>query len=215
MQKIEPRIKQYEDMGLGLFIHWGLYSQLGVGEWTEFIHERPQAEYEQAIHTFTAADFNPKQIVHEAKKMGAKYIVLTTKHHEGFFLYDTHGLSDFDVMHSPAGRDLIKEFVDACNNEGIKPFFYMATYDWHNPLYKTDFNAYLEYLRKSVELLCTNYGTIGGLWFDGNWNKKDADWHLDELYGTIRRYQRRHDHQQHRPEEYGQGHQSRNRCGDL
>lgn len=189
MQHVEKRISKYEDMGLGLFIHWGLYSQLGVGEWTEFIHNRDRSEYETLSKTFTASQFNPRQIVQEAKRMGAKYIVLTTKHHEGFFLYDTKGLSTFDAPHSAAKRDLIKEFVDACNEGGIKPFFYMATYDWHSPLYKNDFESYLEYLRQSVEILCTNYGKIGGLWFDGNWNKKEADWHLDELYGTIREHQ--------------------------
>lgn len=183
------RIRDYENMGLGLFVHWGLYSQLAAGEWTEFIHERPKAEYEHLIDTFTAEDFDADDLVMAAKEMGAKYIVLTTKHHEGFFLYDTQGLSDFDVMHSPAKRDLVREFVDACHRGGIKPFFYMATYDWHTPLYESDFDAYLEYLRQSVEILCRNYGEVGGFWFDGNWNKKEADWKLPELYGTIRKYQ--------------------------
>lgn len=184
-----PYIAQYENLGLGLFIHWGLYSQLAQGEWTEFIHHRDQHAYEQLQHSFTADQFDAAAIVHAAKQMGAKYIVLTTKHHEGFFLYDTKGLSRFDAMHSPAGRDLIREFVDACRQEDILPFFYMATYDWHSPLYKTDFNAYLQYLQDSVSLLAQNYGPVGGFWFDGNWNKKEADWHLPALYGMIRRYQ--------------------------
>lgn len=189
MNNVISRISNFEDMGLGLFIHWGLYSQLGVGEWTEFIHNRSKADYEKLIHTFTANQFDAKKIVTAAKNMGAKYIVLTTKHHEGFFLYDTKGLSDFDVVHSPANRDLIKEFVGACREQDIQPFFYMATYDWHTPLYENDFDSYLEYLRKSVSILCQNYGKIGGFWFDGNWNKKEADWKLDDLYGTIRKYQ--------------------------
>lgn len=184
-----PRVASYEDMALGLFVHWGLYSQVGRGEWTEFIHEWPQEEYEKLFDRFTAEDFDAHELVRAAKDMGARYIVLTTKHHEGFFLYDTQGLSEFDAPHSPAGRDLVREFVDACNEEGIAPFFYMATYDWHTPLYKNDFDAYLEYLKRSVEILCTNYGKIGGLWFDGNWDKPDADWKLDELYGMIRTLQ--------------------------
>lgn len=184
-----PRIKAYEDMGLGLFVHWGLYSQLAAGEWTELIHERPKAEYERLIETFDARDFDADDLVAAAKEMGAGYITLTTKHHEGFFLYDTQGLSTFDAPHSAARRDLVAEFADACHRGGIKPFFYMATYDWHSPLYETDFDAYLEYLRKSVEILCRNYGEVGGFWFDGNWNKKEADWKLPELYGTIRNWQ--------------------------
>lgn len=183
------RIKNYENLGLGLFIHWGLYSQLKVGEWTEFIHKQKKDKYEQLIYTFNASEFDATAIVHTAKTMGAKYIVLTTKHHEGFFLYDTKGLSSFDVMHSPANRDLIKEFVNACHKENIQPFFYMATYDWHTPLYTHNFDQYLHYLNDSVRLLCKNYGKIGGFWFDGNWNKKEANWRLDELYGTIREYQ--------------------------
>ncbi|WP_338211649.1 alpha-L-fucosidase [Lactobacillus juensis] len=183
------RIKQYEDLGLGLFIHWGLYSQLEVGEWTEYIHHRDKAEYEHLINNFSAKDFVAEQIVLSAKKMGAKYIVLTTKHHEGFFLYDTQGLSEFDAMHSPAHRDLIREFIDACHKLNVQPFLYMATYDWHSNLYQSNFNKYLDYLLKSVEILCKNYGSIGGFWFDGDWNKKEADWKLDRLYGTIRKYQ--------------------------
>lgn len=183
------RIENYENMGLGLFIHWGLYSLLSQGEWTEFIHNIPKDKYELLTKKFVADKFNPKKIVKAAKQMGCNYIILTTKHHEGFFLYNTRGLSNFDAPHSAAKRDLIKEFVDACHDEDIKPFFYMATYDWHNPDYVQDFDKYLEYLRKSVEILSKNYGEVGGFWFDGNWNKKDANWKLDELYGTIRKYQ--------------------------
>lgn len=184
-----PRIKNYEDLGIGLFIHWGLYSQLEVGEWTEYIHQRDQKKYEQLINTFSAQNFDADQIVSTAKKMGAKYIVLTTKHHEGFFLYDTQGLSSFDALHSPAKRDLVREFINACNKQGIKPFLYMATYDWHCDLYQNDFDKYLDYLLESVKLLCKNYGPIGGFWFDGDWNKKTANWKLDRLYGMIRQYQ--------------------------
>ncbi len=184
-----PRIKTYEKMGLGLMIHWGLYSQLAQGEWTEFIHNRPKDSYEDLIHSFSARKFSASKIVKAAKEMGAKYIVLTTKHHEGFCLFDTHDLTDFDVMHSPAHRDLIQEFVAACHREKIKPFFYMATYDWHQPDYEKNFDRYLVYLRKTVQLLCQNYGSIGGFWFDGDWNKKDADWQLPKLYGMIRKYQ--------------------------
>jgi alpha-L-fucosidase len=118
-----------------------------------------------------------------------KYIVLTTRHHEGFSLYDTCGLNDYDAPHSPAGRDLIKEYVDACNEEGVVPFFYHTTLDWYNDDFNNDFSVYLEYLRKSVEILCKNYGKIGGLWFDGNWSKPKEDWKESELYETIRTYQ--------------------------
>ena len=187
--KAEQRILDFENMGFGMFIHYGLYSQLGRGEWVQHIEKIPKEEYMKLADTFTAEKFDARKIVSIAKAAGAKYITMTTRHHEGFSLYDTCGLSDFDVMHTPAGRDLVREFVDACNKHGIMPMFYHTTLDWHHPDYNTNFDAYLEYLRRSVETLCKNYGKIGGLWFDGNWNKPDADWHEDALYATIRKYQ--------------------------
>jgi len=185
----EERVARFEEMGFGMFVHWGLYSQLGVGEWTYKTHKRDMKEYQTLKDTFTAEDFDAEALVLTAKNAGCRYITLTTRHHEGFSLYDTQGLCDFDAPHSPAKRDLIREFVDACNKHGIVPFFYHTTLDWYQPDFEQDFDKYLTYLRKSVEILCRNYGKIGGLWFDGNWSKKGADWKEDELYATIRRYQ--------------------------
>ena len=185
----EDYIKKFEKMGFGMFVHWGLYSQLGKGEWTYAVEEMDMDEYKKLKETFTAEDFDAEELVLIAKNAGCKYITLTTRHHEGFSLYDTCGLNDFDAPHSPAKRDLVKEFVDACNKYGIVPFFYHTTLDWYNPDFNNNFETYLEYLRKSVEILCTNYGKIGGLWFDGNWSKPESNWKLDELYGTIRKYQ--------------------------
>jgi len=183
-------IADFEKLGFGMFIHWGLYSQIGQGEWifTQG-YQGTMEDYEKLMETFTAEDFDAERIVLTAKNAGCKYIVLTTRHHEGFSLYDTCGLNEFDAPHSAAGRDLIREYVDACNKYDIVPFFYHTTLDWHNKDFDDDFDAYLEYLRKSVEILCTNYGKIGGFWFDGNWSKPNSDWKEDELYATIRKYQ--------------------------
>ena len=183
------RVKEFEEKGFGLFIHWGLYSRLGKGEWIQHLAKIPKEEYVKLKDTFTAADFDAVKIARLAKKSGMKYIVLTTRHHEGFSLYDTCGLNDYDAPHSPAGRDLIREYVDACNEEGIVPFFYHTTLDWHHEDFHDAFPKYIEYLRKSVEILCTNYGEIGGFWFDGNWSKPNEDWKETELYSTIRKYQ--------------------------
>ena len=185
----EKRIAHFEKLGFGMFIHWGLYSQLERGEWTFDLHKDSIDKYPDCFNNFTAEDFDAKAICQLAKKAGMKYITLTTRHHDGFSLYDTKGLSDYDVMHTPCKRDLIKEFVDACNEEGLMPMLYHTTLDWQHPDFNNDFDAYLEYLRKSVEILCTNYGKIGGLLFDGNWSKRGADWKLDELYGMIHRLQ--------------------------
>ncbi len=185
----EKRVAEFEKFGFGMFIHWGLYSQLGRGEWVQHHEKIPSGEYEKLASTFTASEFDAHKIAETAKKAGAKYITLTTRHHEGFSLYDTRGLCSFDSPHTPAGRDLIREFVDACNDTGIAPFFYHTTLDWHHPDFNADFKSYLKYLRASVEILCTQYGKIGGFWFDGNWSRPEDDWEEDELYSLIRKYQ--------------------------
>lgn len=185
----EKRIAEFEKMAYGMFIHWGIYSQMGMGEWAKDFFHIPDEEYDKLTGTFTGAKFDAEKIVLLAKGAGMKYITLTTRHHDGFSLYDTKELGNYNSLHSPAKRDFIREFTDACHKHGISPFFYHTTLDWHNPDFKDNFDAYLEYLRRSVEILCTSYGKIGGFWFDGNWSKPDADWKLDDLYGTIRKYQ--------------------------
>jgi len=185
----EKRIARFENLGFGMFIHWGLYSQMEKGEWIMNMEQIPKEEYMKLKDTFTACDFDARKIARLAKRAGMKYITLTTRHHEGFSLYDTCGLNDYDAPHSPAGRDLIREFVDACNEEGILPMFYHTTLDWYDERFNSDFKAYLQYLRDSVEILCSNYGPIGGLWFDGNWSKPDEDWEEDKLYAVIRKHQ--------------------------
>ena len=190
-----PRITAFEELGFGLFVHWGLYSQLGMGEWAMLLHHMDMNRYLELQKSFTAEDFDAEKLARTAKNAGLRYIVLTTRHHEGFSLYDTAGLNEYDAPHSPAGRDLIAEFVSACRKFDIKPFFYHTTLDWSwrgkktPELSEEEFLEYLDYLQSSVELLCRNYGPIGGLWFDGNWCRKTSDWHEDKLYGMIRKYQ--------------------------
>ncbi len=182
-----PYIQRFERLGFGMFVHFGLYSQLKQGEWAFYHHGHVMEDYAPLKDNFCVASM--REIVLTAKAAGCRYITLTTRHHEGFSLYDTKGLSDFDVMHSPTGRDLVREFVEECRKEDILPFFYHTTLDWYQKDFNEDFNAYLDYLYKSVEILCTNYGKIGGVWFDGNWSRPDADWQEDRLYGMIRRLQ--------------------------
>ena len=186
-----PRIARFESLAYGMFIHWGLYSQLGKGEWIQSLEKIPFDQYNELEKTFTAEDFDARAIARLARESGMKYIVLTTRHHEGFSLYDTRGLSKHDALHTPAGRDLVAEFVSGCRAEGIVPFFYHATLDWSwqsDTCDQTKFDEYLDYLHASVEILCKHYGEIGGFWFDGNWSRK-ADWKEDRLYKMIRNHQ--------------------------
>ena len=184
-----PRIQRFEKLGYGMFIHWGLYAQLGQGEWVQHLRQIPMDEYARLKESFTAEKFDGRKIAAIARRAGMRYITLTTRHHDGFSLYDTRGLSDHDAPHSAAGRDLIADFVDGCRQEDIVPFFYHTTLDWYQQSFDEDFDAYLDYLHSSVEILCTQYGEIGGLWFDGNWSKPDADWKEDRLYSIIRENQ--------------------------
>ena len=182
-------IENFKRLGFGMFIHFGLYSVIGRGEWYYMQYVPDKNEYENTINKFKITKNWAKNLVKTAKDAGCKYITLTTRHHDGFSLYDTRGLSEFDAPHSLTGRDLIREFVDECNKEGIIPFFYHTLLDWHNPDYNNDFPEYIDYLDKSIEILCKNYGKIGGFWFDGMWDKPNEDWQEDRIYGTIRKYQ--------------------------
>lgn len=187
-----PRIARFEKLAYGLFLHWGLYSHLGRGEWIQFQEKISVREYAKLISRFTAEEFDARAIARLARQSGLRYITLTTRHHDGFSLYDTRGLSTFDAPHSPAKRDLIAEFSDACHAEGIVPVFYHTTLDWRWNSARCDkakFDEYLNYLNDSVEILCRHYGKIGGLWFDGNWSRPEADWKESRLYATIRRHQ--------------------------
>ena len=182
-------IENFKRLGFGMFIHFGLYSVIGRGEWYYMQYVPDKSEYESTINKFKITKNWAKNLVKTAKDAGCKYITLTTRHHDGFSLYDTCGLSEFDAPHSLTGRDLIREFVEECNKEGIIPFFYHTLLDWHDPDYNNDFPKYIDYLDKSIEILCKNYGKIGGFWFDGMWDKPNEDWQEDRIYGTIRKYQ--------------------------
>jgi len=186
---IPDRLQAFERQGFGLFLHWGLYSQLERGEWFWHHHHHPRADYVALQQTFTAANFDARAWCRLAKGAGCRYVVLTTRHHEGFSLYDTRGLNTFDAPHAPAGRDLVAEFSAACEAEGLGKYFYHTTIDWWHPDFAQNWPAYIAYLRQSVEILCTRYGRVDGFWFDGNWARPEANWELDALYGMIRQHQ--------------------------
>ena len=188
MEKLKY-IEDFERLGFGLFVHFGLFSIAGKGEWYLKLGNADVSRYERLTDKFKVSKNWAKNLVKTAVKSGCKYIVLTTRHHDGFSLYDTCGLSDYDAPHSACKRDLVKEFVEECNKNGIVPFFYHTLLDWKEPTYNADFPIYIDYLDKSVEILCKNYGKIGGFWFDGMWDKPESDWQEDRLYSTIRKYQ--------------------------
>mgnify|MGYP004527038005 FL=1 len=188
MNKNYEYVYNFQNMGFGMFVHFGLFSVIGKGEWSQDLEPFSVEDYEKYVDKFNPDKDWAKNLVALAKESGCKYITLTTRHHDGFSLFDTKGLNKYDSVHSPAKRDLVREFVNECNNAGISPFLYHTLLDWHNPDYKNNFPEYLKYLRESVKILCTQYGKIGGLWFDGLWDKDD-DWQIDILYAMIRSFQ--------------------------
>jgi alpha-L-fucosidase len=212
-QQYEQRMKWFSDAKYGMFIHFGLYSQLG-GEWkgetvkgySEWIQANVQmepAEYDNITASFNPTNFNAEAIVKLAKKAGMKYIVITTKHHDGFCLWDSK-FTDFDIARTPFKRDILKELSDACKKHGIKFGTYYSIIDWHHPSQyveksteKTESNyanpkmkpdqkqVYVTYMKNQIKELIDRYDT-DLFWFDADW----VNWWTNEtgidLYNYIR-----------------------------
>jgi alpha-L-fucosidase len=190
----------FQDARFGLFIHWGVYSVLGDGEWVMNNQQIPIKTYEKLPAFFNPTQFNPAEWVQMAKDAGMKYITITSKHHDGFAMFDSK-VSDYNIVkRSPYGKDVLKMLADECHKQGIKLFFYHSQLDWHHPDYfprgftggswtgreeKGDMNKYLDYMDSQLSELLTNYGEVAGIWFDGMWDKKDDDWRLKKTYDLI------------------------------
>jgi alpha-L-fucosidase len=196
--------REFQDMKFGMFIHWGVYSVLGNGEWIFHDRKLKVDEYNRLPMFFDPEKFDAKTWVSLAKAAGMKYITITSRHHDGFAMFDSK-ISDWNIVaRTPYKKDPLKMLADECHRQGIKLFFYYSQLDWHNPDYyprgqtnwpngrpdQGDFNRYLDqYMDGQLTELLTNYGPIGGIWFDGMWDKPDADWHLDKTYALIHKLQ--------------------------
>jgi alpha-L-fucosidase len=164
-----------------MFIHWGLYSILAKQEWVMHTDQIPVAEYEKLVPQFNPTKFNADEWVSIAADAGQKYMVITSRHHDGFSMYDT-ALSDYKITNTPFKRDPIRELADACARRGdVKLGFYSSLVDWHHPAYRFReqsglvWSDYLEFLHGQVRELCTNYGEIACIWFDGDWPRHLID----------------------------------------
>jgi alpha-L-fucosidase len=191
--------KWFQDAKFGMFIHWGVYSVLGDGEWVMNEKKIPISEYEKIPPQFNPTEFSPGEWVALAKAAGMKYITITSKHHDGFAMFDSK-VSDYDITdRTPYKKDVLKMLADECRKQGIKLFFYHSQLDWHHPDYfplgrtghssgrapQGDWYKYLDYMDGQLRELLTAYGEVGGIWFDGWWDKPDADWRLDKTYKLI------------------------------
>jgi alpha-L-fucosidase len=189
----------FQNARFGLFIHWGVYSTLADGEWVMNNKGIDKKTYEKLPAFFNPINYNPKEWVAMAKAAGMKYITITSKHHDGFAMFDSK-LTDWDIVdRTPYRKDVLKMLAEECRKEGIKLFFYHSQLDWFQenyfPLGRTgqtsgrpaggDWYKYLDFMDGQLTELLTNYGEIGGIWFDGFWDKKDADWRLEKTYKLI------------------------------
>ena len=211
-ENLEAR-RWFSDAKFGLFIHWGVYSILGDGEWVMNNQNISIEEYEKLPSFFNPIDYNPSEWVKMAKDAGMKYITITSRHHDGFSMFDSK-ITDYDIIDSsPYKRDILKMLAEECKKEGIKLFFYYSLLDWHNDDYfprgrtgndipgrnEGKWEDYIDFMKVQLTELLTNYGEIGGIWLDGHWDQKEwdgkkfgnlkVDWHYDELYSLIHKLQ--------------------------
>ena len=161
-------VRRYQKNRFGLFVHWGIYSQIGHGEWVMHTENIPVSDYEKLPPRFNPSRFNADDWAQLMVDSGQKYMVLTSKHHDGFCLFDT-ALTDYKITNTPFRRDPVAELADAFARRGLTLGFYYSLLDWHHPAYRADWPAYVSYYQGQIRELCTKYGDIGLIWFDGYW----------------------------------------------
>lgn len=210
----DERMKWWRDARFGMFVHWGLYAVPagqwkgkeipGIGEWIMERADIPVAEYEPLARQFNPVKFNADEFVGIAKNAGMKYIVITSKHHDGFCLWDSK-VTDYDIIDAtPFKRDILKELSKACRKQGIKLCFYHSIMDWHHPdaqkpFYPNyndskksnpNFARYVEnYMKPQLKELITEYGPLGVLWFDGEWINDWTEPQGKDLYNYVQALQ--------------------------
>jgi alpha-L-fucosidase len=193
---------EFADAKFGIFIHWGIYSMLGQGEWALESQKLNAYEYKNLAAGFYPSKFNAVEWVSAFKNAGAKYLCITTRHHDGFSMFKT-AASDFNIVDAtPFKRDIIKELADECRKQGLKIHFYYSILDWTRedywPLGKTGHNGrqfvdapeepneitpefwqqnalwqhYIAFMKEQLTELLTNYGEVGAIWFDGLWDRE-------------------------------------------
>ena len=205
--------QSFQNDKFGLFIHWGPFSIPGAGEWVMNNRNITVKNYSRLARFFNPIAFNAAGWVSMAKAAGMKYITLITRHHDGFSMWDTK-YSDFNIMNTPYHQDIVKMLADECHKQGVKLFLYYSLLDWRRDDYaywsgntghgtgrtvKGNWNDYIQFMKNQLTELLSNYGEIGGIWFDGYWDQLDndnhdnptprVDWHFREIYDLIHRIQ--------------------------
>lgn len=207
LENIMKRTEWFRKDRFGMFLHWGLYSIPAKDPWVKSLEKMTDEEYQRYFDEFNPYLYNPREWAKMAKAAGMKYAVLTTKHHDGFCLFDSQ-YTDYKSTNTPCGKDLIKEYTDAFREEGIKVGLYYSLLDWHHPDYPSygdethpmrndarvrnqahNFDNYLDYMHNQVRELCTNYGKIDIMWFDFSYGDMIGEvWRAEELVKMVRSY---------------------------
>lgn len=200
--EIKKSQKEFQDDKFGVFIHWGIYSMLATGEWTMTNKNLNYKEYAKLAGGFYPSKFSAKEWVSTIKDSGAKYICITTRHHDGFSMFDSKYTNFTITKASPFKRDIIKELADECQKQGIKLHLYYSHIDWMRedaprgrtglgtgrPTSTVDWKSYYKFMNNQLTELLTNYGPIRAIWFDGWWDQDinpNFDWELPEQYKLI------------------------------
>lgn len=201
---LESREK-FNDYRFGIFLHWGIYSMFAQGEWYMTNKQLDCTEYAKAANAFYPHQFDATEWVSAIKGSGARYICFTSRHHDGFSMWDTK-LSDYNIMNTPFRRDVIKELAEACHQEDMALHLYYSHIDWTRPDYprgrtgkttcrnlKPDWDNYYKFMNGQLKELLSNYGKIGAIWFDGWWDHDEDsipfNWQLDYQYALIHQLQ--------------------------
>lgn len=204
----EKRMQWFVQARFGMFIHWGLYAVPARGEWVRSNERMPEEKYMPFFREFDPSAADPKAWVQAAKEAGMGYVILTAKHHDGFCLFDSE-LTDFKSTNTPMGRDIVREFLEAGREAGLKMGLYYSLIDWHHPDFphhgdryhpmrsgpaasneERDFERYLAYMHGQVKELCTRYGRLDVLWFDFSYNQLRGEaWRANELADMVRTLQ--------------------------
>ncbi|NEU06929.1 alpha-L-fucosidase [Flavihumibacter sp. R14] len=205
--------KWFKNARFGMFIHWGASSVLGDGEWVMNNRNIKVEDYSRLQNFFNPQEFDAKKWVGTAKAAGMKYITFITRHHDSFSNWDTKE-SEWKITNTPYGKDVLKALAEECKKQDIKLFLYYSTLDWYKTDYQYqtgrtgkgtgrteqgDWNKYIAFMKAQLTELLTNYGEIGGIWFDGHWDQTEpegakdrssrVDWHYDEIYSLIHKLQ--------------------------
>ena len=192
----------FQDAKFGIFLHWGLYSMLGSGEWTMTNRDINYREYAKLANAFYPHDFDAAEWVSAIKSSGAGYVCFTTRHHDGFSMWDT-AQTDYDIVDAtPYKQDIVKALSDECSRQGIKLHLYYSLIDWYRddcprgrtglgtgrPGTAISYERYYDFMKRQLTELLTGYDPVGAVWFDGVWDQDqnpDFDWKLRGLYDHI------------------------------